>query len=316
MLYPINNSFATHEIEIEKHFLHVEEVGNPKGYPILFLHGGPGSGCNKNQRAIFDPKKYRVIFPDQRGSGKSKPKRSLEKNDTNRLISDIELIRKKLKIKKWLVVGGSWGSTLAIAYAQKHADRVKGIVLRSLFLGTTNEVEWAFYKAAKIFKPRIYKELIKLIPEGNSNKFLDYLGSKLESSVLEEAIPAARIWGAYESALSSIDFNKDDTFNISDFNKVGNTEVYPNTPFLEWHYIKNNFFLKENQLFNNIRILNNIPAIIIQSNYDLLCPPSTSFHLKNKWDSATIKTVSKAGHYISDSGVQEEMIKAIEFILE
>ena len=162
MLYSIKKSFATYQIKQGPHTLYIEEYGNSMGIPVLFLHGGPGSGCNDNQKVIFDYEKYRVIFWDQRGSGKSLPKGSTKYNTTSLLIKDIEYIRKHLNILSWIVVGGSWGSTLAVAYAQSFSLKVKGMILRSLFLGT-KEVDWAFYKAPLAFRPKLIFEINKIL---------------------------------------------------------------------------------------------------------------------------------------------------------
>ena len=314
MLYPIIKSFATHQIKIDDHILYLEEYGNPEGVPILFLHGGPGSGCSDNHKALFNPEKFRVIFPDQRGSWKSKPKGSINNNNINFLIEDIEIIRNKLGIKKWILVGGSWGSTLALVYAQKYPKIVSGIVVRALFLGTEKEIDWAFRKAAQIFKPELYYKLLSLMPNNKIENPIYYLGKRLEDKDPNIFIPAAKAWGAYESSLSTININTielPDTLNNYIAKK---NETYPNTPFMEWHYIKNNFFLEKNQIKNNIKIINDIPGIILQSSYDLLCPPNTSFLLSKMWLNSELRIISKAGHYINDPGVTEEMISSIESI--
>ena len=314
MLYTISKSFATHEIKRDEHLLYIEEYGKAEGIPILFLHGGPGSGCSNWQKELFDHKVYRVIFLDQRGAGKSKPKRLLKNNTISDLISDLEYIRKYLKIDKWFLVGGSWGSTLAIAYGEKHPDTVKGMVLRSLFLGTDEEVRWAFHEGPKIFKPQILKELNLILNNKIDANPIESLGKMLESSNLEKVCIAAELWQEYEKNLStikSLNFNfniilkKED--DVSDrFKKA------PNTPFLENYYIKNNFFLKKNQLLNNKRRLQNIPISIIQAQYDLLCPPINSFLFSENLPKVKIIKADEAGHYISDPGIKKLMKKEID----
>ena len=159
MLYSIKKSFAIHHIKQNNHTIYFEEYGNSKGIPVIFLHGGPGSGCNEGQKVIFDYKKYRVVFLDQRGSGKSTPKGAIKNNTTLKLIEDIELVRKYLKIERWMVVGGSWGATLALAYAQAHTAKVEAMILRALFLGTKKEIDWAFFEAPLKFRPELIHKL-------------------------------------------------------------------------------------------------------------------------------------------------------------
>ncbi len=276
MLYNIKKSFATHHIKLDNYNIYLEEYGNSSGIPVIFLHGGPGSGCNEGQKVIFDYKKYRVVFLDQRGAGKSTPKGGIKNNTTSKLIDDIELVRKYLKIESWIVVGGSWGATLAIAYAQAHTTKVKAMILRALFLGTKKEVDWAFFDAPLKFRPELIYKLNDFL---NNKKLINpifTLGKMLESKNEKTRNLGADLWLAYESNLSTIEFNYS-SFNkvLSNFNKK--KKKIPNTPFLEWHYIKNNFFLKPNQLLKYKNKLSKIPISIIQSDYDLLCPPPDIF---------------------------------------
>ena len=279
MLYTIKKSFATHQIKTDNHTLYFEEYGCPNGIPVIFLHGGPGSGCSNLQKTLFNHKKFRVIFLDQRGSGRSIPRGSLKNNTTAHILKDLEMIRKYLKIKKWLVVGGSWGSTLGIAYAETNPSKVLGLVLRAVFLGTEEEVRWAFHTAAYYFKPKMLYELNKLLNLKISLNPIFKLGKMLESKKPEQFCIAAELWQEYERSLSTIqniDFNFNRIYKNSNFSQT-RIKNLPNTPFLEWHYIKNNFFLKKNQLEKNKGVLKNIKVYLIQGNYDLLCPPSTSY---------------------------------------
>ncbi len=283
-----------------------------KGMPVIFLHGGPGSGCSDSQKALFNSSKFRVIFLDQRGSGKSKPLRHLVDNNTQLLIEDIEAIRTFLNIKKWLVVGGSWGATLAIAYAEKFPKVIEGIVIRSLFLGTRREVDWAFFQAAKIFKPNLLMQINRAIKNNIIINPIYKLGKMLESKDLETYGLAAKLWLEYEGSLASINSN-DNVFEYLNKNRKRklNLESLPNTPFLEWHYIKNNFFFKEEELFKNRKVLRNVPIRIIQPTYDLLCPPSTSYKFIVGLENTKIYYISAAGHYLSDPGIKERLSKVI-----
>ena len=315
MLYNIKKSFATHHIKDGIHNIYFEEYGNPEGIPVLFLHGGPGSGCSDSHKAIFDNKKLRVVFWDQRGSGKSIPKRETRKNTTQILIKDIENIRDYLNVKTWFLVGGSWGATLAIAYAEKYSNRVKGIVLRSLFLATKKEIEWAFLEAPLYFRPQLIYDMnmaLNLEPYKNP---IPILGKYLESDSINKNCIGAELWLEYESNLSTLENKKNkinEIINNNDFSKE-RIKRLPNTPFMEWHFIKNNFFLEDNQLHINKFNLTDIPIRIVQSNYDLLCPPKTSYMFIKGLKKAKIININ-AGHYMSDPGIKEKLIEIINDI--
>ncbi len=313
MLYTIKKSFATHQIKVDDHTLYFEEYGCPNGVPVIFLHGGPGSGCSNSQKTLFNYKKFRVIFLDQRGAGRSLPRGSLKNNTTHDIIKDLEIIRKYLKIKQWLVVGGSWGSTLGIAYAESNPSKVLGLVLRAVFLGTEAEVNWAFHTAAYYFKPKMLYQLNKLLKLKISMNPIFKLGKMLESEKPEQFCLAAELWQEYERNLSTIqnvDFNFSSIFKNNNFSQT-RVKNLPNTPFLEWHFIKNNFFLKKNQLEKNKDSLKNLKIFLIQGKYDLLCPPSTSFLFSQNLIKARISSINLAGHYVSDPEVKEKMVEAI-----
>ena len=299
------------------HDLYYELVGNPTGLPIVFLHGGPGSGFQKSHRDLFDLNKSNVVFFDQRGAGRSKPKRSLKNNSTDYLVEDLELIRKKLNIEKWLVVGGSWGSTLALAYAQKYKKYINGIVIRSVFLGTKDEILWAFTNAAKLFRPELWDWWENLVnKEINNMDPLYFYGNRLESREKFDAESAAIVWSIYESILSQIEGE-----NIElpkSFNKkyFMNNTLKPNTPYFEWHYIKNNFFLDYKKLINNAYKLNGIPGRIIQGRYDLLCPPTNAFDISEKWKDSVLYIVDDAGHSANSDPMRQTLIAAIKELVD
>ena len=310
MLYNIKKSFAIHHIKLDNYTIYLEEYGNSNGIPVIFLHGGPGSGCNEGQKVIFDYKKYRVVFLDQRGAGKSTPKGEIKNNTTSKLIDDIEFVREYLKIESWIVVGGSWGATLAIAYAQAHTAKVKAMILRALFLGTKKEVDWAFFDAPLKFRPEIIYKLNGFLKNKKLINPIFTLGKMLENKNKKTRNLAAELWLAYESNLSTIEFNYNSFKKI--FSNLNKKKKLPNTPFLEWHYIKNNFFLKPNQLLKYKNKLSKIPISIIQSDYDLLCPPQTSFNFASGLPNCKIFRIASAGHYISDPGVKEMMKKLLD----
>jgi len=292
------------------HEIYVEQLGNPKGATFVFLHGGPGSGCQNNHRSLFDLKKCNVILFDQRGSGKSVPKRSLYKNTTQTLIGDMEYIRNTFNIKKWSIVGGSWGSTLALAYSENYSKYVSGLILRSVFLGTKNDITWAFEKAAQTFRPELWEKWIGLLEtEENKNPIKSY-GNRLESNDKKISYPAALAWSLYESMLSQV--NSDISFPDSFDDKIfKNATSEPNTPYFEWHYIKNNFFLKDDELIKNAYKLNGIPGSIVQGRYDLLCPVINAYEVAAKWKNSNLIIVDEGAHSANSDPMRKELIKAI-----
>lgn len=314
MLYNIKKSFAIHHINVDKYKIYFEEYGSPDGIPILFLHGGPGSGCAESNKAIFNYKKFRVIFLDQRGAGKSAPKGSTYKNTTQHLIDDIERVRNYLNISAWLIVGGSWGATLAVAYSEIHYDRVYGIIVRSLFLATKKELEWAFFDAALKFRPKLISDINKALNLKSLQNPIPSLGKMLDSKSLKKKCLAAELWLEYEGSLSTLESKENRIESILKNKDYSDRRLknLPNTPFIEWHYIKNNFFLKKNQLLKNKVKIKELPIFIIQSDYDLLCPPSTSYFFIEGLNKAKVYKVSKAGHYISDPGIKEKMKEVID----
>ena len=294
------------------HQLYVELLGNPKGVPFIFLHGGPGSGCQNNHRTLFNFKDNMIILFDQRGAGRSLPKRSLINNTTQALISDMEIIRKKLNIKKWAVVGGSWGSTLGLAYAEQYSDYVNGLILRSVFLGSKDNISWAFENAAKIFRPHLFSQWSMLLNKEEQNDPMHSYGKRLESKDNMIAASAALVWGTYETILSQINSNNlslPSSFN-DDFFK--NNKHEPNTPYFEWHYIKNNFFLKDNELIDNAYKLNKIPGSIIQGRYDLLCPPINAYQIAKKWQSGELIIVDEGAHTANSDPMRSVLVNAIK----
>ncbi len=317
MLYNIKKSFAIHHIQQGSHTIYFEEYGDPEGIPVLFLHGGPGSGCSSSHKALFNSKKFRVIFLDQRGSGKSTPKGETKDNNSIFLIEDIEQVRKFLGIPNWLIVGGSWGSTLAIAYAEKNNDKVNGLILRSLFLATQEELDWAFFKAPMMFRPNLLFDINMALNCKKIRNPIYLLGKLLDSKDVKDRCIGAELWLEYESNLSTLENKENKIKKILEDKIFTKTRInsLPNTPFMEWHYIKNNFFFEHNQLIKNKFYLKSIPIRLIQSDYDLLCPPYTSYSFVQGLNNTEIHRVEKAGHYLNDPGVQEKMKEVIdEFI--
>ena len=283
------------------HEIYYEQYGNPNGKPILFLHGGPGSGCSIFQRKFFDEKIHRVIFIDQRGSGKSKPYSETTKNTTKDLLNDIEKIRILLKIEKWLIFGGSWGSTLAILYGINFPQNCLGFVLRGIFLGTLDEINWFLYGMEKFF-PESYYKFINDVPISERNNILGWYHKMLHSKNKEKAYKVAAKWSQYEISCSTLKY--EDRSNSS-YDSLAIAKI-------ESHYFINNCFIKDNFIIENIKNIENIPSIIIQGRHDVICPPFNALKLSNVWESSKIYIVEDGSH----SAFEKEMFSKIRKSLE
>jgi proline iminopeptidase len=289
------------------HELYVESVGRVGGIPAVYLHGGPGSGCQPDHRRLFDPERFHAVLFDQRGAGRSRPKGGREHNTTPHLIGDMERIREKFGFERWIVVGGSWGATLALAYAQAHPARVSGIVLRATFLGTRIELEGAFYNALPRLYPGLYDDFVTALPVAERSQPIDaYYRRILDPDVAVHG-PAARAWGETERILSEHAPSRE-RLDRAALNSSGNL---PATPFMEAHYFQNDCFMKPDQLMNEAGRLADIHGIIVQGRYDLLCPPATSHALAARWPRAEIRIVGGAGHSLYDPGIRDAVMKAI-----
>jgi len=289
------------------HQIHVESVGRADGIPAVYLHGGPGSGCQPDHRRLFDPERFYTVLFDQRGAGRSRPKGDREHNTLPYLIADMEAIREKFNIPRWMVVGGSWGATLALAYAQAHPDRVTGIVLRATFLGTRDELEGAFLNVLPRFHPDLGGDFLQLLPAEERGQPLDAYWRRILDPDPAVHGPAARAWNDTERALSE---------HISgrvriDSSALNSTRPLPSTPFMEAHYFQNDCFMKPGQLLADAGKLDRIPGLIVQGRYDLLCPPATSHALTRVWPGAEVRIVEGAGHQLYDPGVRDAVMKAI-----
>jgi proline iminopeptidase len=289
------------------HEIYVESIGRAGGIPAVYLHGGPGSGCQPDHRRLFDPERFHAVLFDQRGAGRSRPKGSREANTLPHLIADMELIREKFGFERWMVVGGSWGATLALAYAQAHPDRVTGLVLRATFLGTMREVENGFLGMLPRFYPALYDDFVSVLPEEERAQPLQaYFRRILDPDAAVHA-PAARAWGEIERILSE---HRPNRVRL-DLSALSSSRALPATPFMEAHYFSNGSFMKPNQLIDEAGRLAGIPGIIVQGRYDLLCPPAISHALGAQWREAEIRFVESAGHALYDPGVRDAVMKAI-----
>ncbi len=291
----------------DRHEIYVETVGRTDGIPAVYLHGGPGSGCQPDHRRLFDPERFQAVLFDQRGAGRSRPKGHREDNTLSHLIADMEIIREKFGFARWMIVGGSWGATLALAYAQAHPDRVSGIVLRATFLGTRAELEGAFLDLLPRFYPDLNEDFLGLLPLEVRARPLDAYWHRILDADPAVHGPAARAWHDTERILSEHTPGR----ARLDLASLNSTKPLPATPFMEAHYFQNNCFMKPNQLLGQAGKLNEIPGIIVQGRYDLLCPPATSHALATVWPRSEVRVAEAAGHSLYNTGVRDTVMRSI-----
>ncbi len=283
--------------------IYTEVSGKKDGIPVIFVHGGPGGQCRSEHHSLFDPQVFRSIIFDQRGCGKSLPYRSLKGNNTENLVEDIDKIRDFFKIKKFLIVGGSWGATLALKYALKFPKNLIGVLLRSVFLGTVEEINWAFINGPKNFAPNLFETF------ANFSNGKDIIDSYYNEIFQNNSKIHSWIWHDYERILSQLNPKK---YFFDSKEDLLNREGLPNSPYMELFYIKNRFFMEDNEIVNNISKINNIPSYIVQGRYDLICPPVNAYNLHKKWKSSKIKFVNTAGHSSSDQGIIDNLIIGLQ----
>jgi proline iminopeptidase len=289
------------------HDIYVETVGRADGIPAVYLHGGPGSGCQPDHRRLFDPERFRAVLFDQRGAGRSRPKGRREGNTLPHLIADMEMIREQFGITRWMIVGGSWGATLALAYAEAHPQRVSGIVLRATFLGTRSELDGAFGDVMPRFYPGLGDDFLSVLPVDERAHPLDAYWRRILDTDPAVHGPAARAWHDTERILSEHAPSR----NRLDLGSLTSTRALPSTPFMEAHYFQNDCFMQPNQLLAGAGRLAGLPGMIVQGRYDLLCPPATSHALAALWPTCEIRFVEGAGHQLYDPGVRDAVMKAI-----
>jgi len=289
----------------EIHTMYWEECGNPDGVPVLFLHGGPGGGLSPRHRRFFDPAHYRIVLFDQRGAGQSTPLGEYHNNTTQLLIDDIERLREMLNIEQWLVFGGSWGSTLALAYGQAHPARCLGFVLRGIFLCTPAEIDW-FLHGIRWFFPEAHDDFIAPIPPEERRDLLRAYAQRLFSEDPDVYLPAARSWSRYEGRCL---FLEPDPEAIDDFSSDA---VSLGIGRLEAHYFLHEGFLPNDRLISNIDCIRHLPAVIVQGRYDVVCPPATAFRLHAAWPEARLQVIGDAGHSAYEPGIAAALVAATE----
>ena len=309
-LYPPIKPYARGRLRVSPvHELYFEQSGNPRGKPVVFLHGGPGAGTSPAMRGFFDPRRYRIVLFDQRGCGRSRPHASLEHNTTWDLVADIERLREHLQIRRWQVFGGSWGSTLALAYAQAHPQRVTELVLRGIFLLRRSELEW-FYQdelgAASLF-PDLWEKYVAQIPPRERGDMMRAYYRRLTSRNSATRARAAYAWSVWEAATSYL------RAGASDIAKFTDPDLAAAFARIECHYFVNRGFLKrEDQLLRDVPKIRHIPAVIVQGRYDVVCPMRSAWALHKAWPEADLRIVGAAGHSAFEAGNARELVAATD----
>ena len=305
-LFPEIGTYETGYLPLsDRHVMYWEQAGNPRGRPALFLHGGPGAGAGAVHRRFFDPAVWRIIIFDQRGAGRSRPLGGLADNTTAHLVDDIETLRRHLGIDKWLLFGGSWGSTLALAYAQAHPERVSGCVLRGVFLGRAQEVDWFLHGMGTVF-PEAHADFIGFLPEAEREDVLGSYMRRLTNPDPAVHLPAARAWSVYEGTCSTL-LPSPETVNAfaQDRTALGLARI-------EAHYFVHDLFLPPEGLLGNMHRIAHIPAEIVQGRYDMVCPAKTAFDLMAAWPNARLTLVPDAGHSALEPGIRRALVASVE----
>lgn len=305
-LYPQIEPYSAGMLDVDGlHRMYWEQSGNPMGIPVVFLHGGPGAGSTATHRRFFDPRFYRIVVYDQRGAGRSTPLGELRNNTTPHLVEDIETLRKYLAIERWLVFGGSWGSTLALAYAQSHPARCTGFILRGIFLCRKSEIDWFLYGLKNLF-PEKWHAFADAIPANEQCDLLTAYYKRLVDPDPGVHMPAAHAWSVYEGSCSTLLPNPETVaYFANDVVSLGLARI-------EAHYFTHDIFLPENSLLENITRVRHIPAVIVQGRYDAVCPIVSANDLHRAWPEGEYIVVPDAGHSAWEPGICAELVKAAE----
>lgn len=308
ILYPAIQPYNTGFLQVDDtHNIYYEECGNPNGKPVVFLHGGPGGGLVDSYRQYFDPKFYRIILFDQRGAGKSTPHACLKDNTTWHLVGDIESLRKHLGVQKWMVFGGSWGSTLSLAYAETHPDRVAALILRGIFTLRRDELLWFYQKGASHIFPDAWDQYLDAIPQVEHGDLMSAYHRRLTGDDKDEQMKAAKAWTTWEMSTSKLVVDPEyvkraasDAFSLA-FARI------------ESHFFVNGGFFKEDgQLIKNADILKDIPGVIVQGRYDVVCPAVSAWELKKAWPQSELIMVQTSGHSMGEVGISQELVSATD----
>ncbi len=315
-LYPEIEPYQTHEFDREmlsdgrRHRLYVEECGNPDGIPVIFLHGGPGSGCRPQHRRYFNPDKYRIVLFDQRGCGRSTPTGELENNSTDYLVADMEYIREALGISQWLLFGGSWGATLALCYAREYPQQVISMILRGTFLGRAQDVDWVYAEggASRLF-PESWQQLVADLPASEKARPLQTYFDKLTDEDEAVQLAAAQTLNAWEGTIVML---RDHEFE-PDLTQAPGPLAHSR---IQLHYARNHCFIDDRPILDSVAVIQNIPTIVIHGRYDLVCPLQQSWELKQVWTQIDLRIVPLAGHAAGEPGLIDALVTATDEMAE
>jgi proline iminopeptidase len=311
MLFPAILPGYTFHLDVgDGHELYVEECGNPRGMPVVFLHGGPGGSCEHVHRRYFDPEHYRIILFDQRGCGKSRPHASLDNNTSQDLVADLEKIRERLNIDKWVVFGGSWGSTLALVYSQSHPDRVLGLILRGVFLCREQDIHWFYQSGTSRLFPDRWQDFVQPIPPAERGDMVSAYYKRLTSQNELERMAAAKAWSIWEGSTATL--RPDHT--VMDY--FSDPHIALSIARIECHYFINNCFFSDNQLLENMSRIEHIPGFIVHGRYDVICPIDQAFAVHERWPESQLKIIPDAGHAVSESGITQALIESTNAMLQ
>ncbi|WP_417546624.1 prolyl aminopeptidase [Marinobacter sp.] len=309
-LYPDIKPYASHRLAVDApHELYIEESGNPDGMPVLFVHGGPGAGCEDYHRRFFDAERFRIILMDQRGAGRSTPLAELEGNSTDKLIQDMEAIRMFLGIERWLLFGGSWGSTLSLVYAQTHTERVLGLVLRGIFLCRPRDIAWFYQEGASRVFPDYWREFEAQIPESERGDMVSAYYRRLTSKNELEQIQAAKAWSTWEGRCATLHPNPQVVEHF------GHPHVAIALARIECHYFMNSSFLEHDQIIRDAYKLRDIPGLIVHGRYDMICPLDNAFALSKAWPEADLRIIRDAGHSASEPAIVDALIRGVDEVV-
>ncbi len=306
-LFPPIEPYAVHRLDVgDGHELYVEECGNPEGLPAVFLHGGPGAGCGPTHRRFFDPVRYRLVLFDQRGSGRSTPHAGLEHNTTWHLVADIERIREALGIERWLVFGGSWGSTLALAYAQTYPAQVSALLLRGIFLCRPREIHWFYQQGAHLLFPDYWQDFLAPIPEAERDDLVQAYHGRLtgrDDAVMQRA---AHAWSLWEGRCATL------LPDAGIRNAFADERLALSLARIECHYFAHDAFLAPEQLLRDAHRLADIPGVIVHGRYDAICPLHSAWELHHAWPLADFQVIADAGHAAFEPGIAAALVAATD----
>jgi proline iminopeptidase len=306
-LFPVIEPYKVHTVPVsDGHYLYVEECGRADGLPVVFLHGGPGAACETYHRQFFNPEIYRIILFDQRGCGQSRPHASLQGNTTQALVSDMEIIRTRLGIDRWIVFGGSWGSTLGLVYAETHPENVLGLILRGIFLCRSRDIHWFYQDGASCLLPDHWQGFLQPIAEAERDDMVSAYYQRLTGEDEIAKMAAAKAWSLWEGRASTL---LPKAAVVDHFN---NPKTALSLARIECHYFMNDSFLQKDQILGNVSRLQGIPGVIVHGRYDVVCPLEQAWLLHQAWPLSRLQVIQDAGHSATEPGIVDALVTATE----